>query len=86
MNRIYIELLQIIGSHSVPIREVEELKKDNNLIDDLGIDSLQLMNIIVSLEDHYDIRIDDEFLTPDNFSNIKNVYNVLESILNSHSR
>lgn len=42
--------------------EQKELKKDMDFINDIGLDSLQLINVILDLEEQCDVNIDfDEF-------------------------
>ena len=38
----------------------ENIEMDTNLIDDLGADSLDVVELIMSLEDEFDISISDE--------------------------
>ena len=40
--------------------DAEAITMDTNLIDDLGADSLDVVELIMSLEDMYDISINDE--------------------------
>ncbi len=41
-------------------REVEEIKSEANLWDDLGIDSIKAIEITVAIEKKYKIRVKDE--------------------------
>lgn len=51
------KILEIISIHlGIPI---EELNEELNLMD-LGVDSLTLIKIIMSVENSFDIHIDDE--------------------------
>ena len=40
--------------------EVEELSDDMSFVDDLDADSIQIMELIMELEDHFDTEIDEE--------------------------
>ncbi len=42
------------------------------------LDSLKVMELIVFLEDHYQITFDDDDLTPDNLDTINAIVNLLE--------
>lgn len=54
------KLLEIIAEYTT--YSVEELKADMNFADDLGVDSLDLAQIIMSIEDAYDVELDEEVL------------------------
>ena len=60
MNSLYT----IIGNQlSTP----RNLNDDMRLIEDLGMDSLALMNLVLDIEDEYDISFDDGNLLFENF-------------------
>jgi acyl carrier protein len=40
--------------------EVDEVKMDSNIQDDLGADSLDVVDLITTIEDEFDISIPDE--------------------------
>ncbi len=52
------KLLEIIAEYTnyAP----EELKEEMSFADDLGIDSLDLAQIIMAVEDEYDVELDEE--------------------------
>ncbi len=56
-------------------KEVEELSRDKSFIDDLGVDSLEMMELTVELENEFDISIPNEELL-----NIKTVGDLLDFI------
>jgi acyl carrier protein len=41
-------------------RPVDEVKTESNFVEDLGADSLDLVELIMALEDEYDVTIPDE--------------------------
>jgi len=41
--------------------EVDQIKENNALVDDLGCDSLDIVEISMEIEDHFDISIPDGF-------------------------
>ena len=41
-------------------RPVDEVKAESNFVEDLGADSLDLVELIMALEDEYDVTIPDE--------------------------
>lgn len=52
----------------------EELK----LADDLGFDSLNLVELIVNLEEEFNIEIDESDLDPQNLKTVKQIYTLIE--------
>ncbi len=44
-------------------REVEYLDEDMSFVDDLAADSIDIVELVMSIEDEFDIEIDDEVLT-----------------------
>lgn len=51
---------------------------DDSLLVTRLLDSLKVMELIVFLEDHYQITFDDDDLTPDNLDTINVMVNLLE--------
>ncbi len=56
----------------------EEITLDTNIIDDLGADSLDLVDFVMSLEDEFDQEIPDE-----DIENIKTIGDIVSYIENS---
>lgn len=54
------KLLEIIGEYTT--YSVENLREEMNFADDLGIDSLDLAQIIMAVEDAYDVELAEEVL------------------------
>lgn len=55
--------------------EIEKINLDTDLQDDLNADSLDLVELIMSFEDEFDLEIEDE-----DISNIKVVSDIVEEI------
>lgn len=55
-----MKLLGIIAEYTT--FGAEELKSEMNFADDLGIDSLDLAQIIMAVEDEYEVELDEEVL------------------------
>lgn len=51
---------QIIADHLCV--DVEEIEDNVDLVDELGLDSLDLVEITYQIEDEFDIRVDDEVI------------------------
>ena len=56
----------------------EEITLDTNIIDDLGADSLDLVDFVMSLEDEFDQEIPDE-----DIENIRTIGDIVSYIENS---
>ena len=68
------------------IRPMLELDESYELEDDcdlvaLGLDSMKSVNLIVDIEEHFNIMFDDEELLLDNFKTISNIVNRISSKL-----
>ncbi|MCB9252921.1 MAG: acyl carrier protein [Flavobacteriales bacterium] len=58
------------------IREIsgkQSFKLDDNLINILGFNSKNVMQLIIRLENEFDISIDEEDLDIDNFNNVERI-------------
>ena len=57
-NRILEDVKQIVAEHvSVP---PAEMRQDQRLVEDLGCDSLDIVEITMEVEEHFDISVPDE--------------------------
>ena len=58
-----------------------EITAETNFKDDLGADSLDLFELVMALEEEYDIEIPAEELIPDNFNSAKALYALVERLM-----
>lgn len=58
---------------------IDRLTEDTDLINDLGIDSLDVVNIVIDIENHYKIEIDNDSIKK--LSTIKNCLNLIDEKL-----
>lgn len=49
----------------------EEIDDDASLMDDIGLDSVQILEIVVGLEDVFGVAVDDADFDIDNFRTVK---------------
>ena len=68
VKEIIVEQLSVDG---------ENITEDTNLMEDLGIDSLDLYEMIISLEEEFDIEIASE--DSENLKTIKDVITYIEA-------
>lgn len=57
--------------------KIEDVKDDTNIAEELGADSLDLVEILMSLEDEFGISIPDEAIP--NIKTIKDIVDFIES-------
>ena len=56
------------------------LNDDMLLIEDLGMDSLRLMNLVLDIEDEFGISFDDGNLLFENFNRIGDLRDIIEKL------
>lgn len=59
------------------ILDVEEVNENANIMDDLGADSIAVMEIVMELESEFDIEIDTEQIP--NFKTVNDIVSFLEN-------
>lgn len=56
---------------------IEEIGLDDHLQNDLGLDSLDLVTFLVSIEDTFEIELDESDMNPFDFETVENVINII---------
>lgn len=57
----------------------DDIEMDSNLIDDLGADSLDAIDIVMTIEDQYSIEVPDEIIK--NMKTVEDIVSYIESSL-----
>lgn len=70
------KLLAILGD----VRPDVEFEKEQNLIDDGILDSLDIISIVQEIEDNFGVQIDVEDLEPDNFNSVGAIMNLIKKL------
>ena len=70
------KLLEIIAEQFN--KEVDEIDENTSFVDDLNADSIDIVELIMSIEDEFDIEINDEDLK--GLETIAEVFNYLEDL------
>ncbi len=52
-----------------------------DLIDDLGMDSVNFVSLIIELEEEFDVQIPDEWLRMDTFRTYTQIYTAIEALV-----
>ncbi len=73
-----VKLDSLIREFANENKDIENLE-GKNLVDDLGYDSISLMQLIVEIEDVFDISMDDDVLI-DAFDNYNSLLEYMEGV------
>ncbi len=60
---------------------VEDLDRD--LLASEMLDSFDVVKLVMAFEDEFDIEIDEDYVTPENFQTIKTIIAMVSGILNA---
>lgn len=77
MEKIWELVVKNAGDTSEDLDIMVEVKNDIDLINDLEYDSLRLITLIIDIESHYGIEIDDRYLLLD----VLRKFNAIEKIV-----
>ncbi|GFI46781.1 acyl carrier protein [Lachnospiraceae bacterium] len=72
------EIIEVIAPMS--LLDVDEIT-ENDLFSDIGVDSLKLVEIIMNLEDRFNITFADFELNPENLTTVKSVIALVKRYL-----
>jgi acyl carrier protein len=72
---------QLTGLLAAQLPEPREVAPDTDLISDLALESVQIMEFMVEVEDHYDIAISFEALAE--VRTLKQIANVVSNMLDN---
>ena len=78
MNTEIFEKIKAILAESLSLDE-NDIKPESHLINDLGINSLELADLVFRCEDEFDIEIDDKATSK--FETVGDVVKYLEGII-----
>lgn len=67
---------QIASVLRIDIEQVKNISEDENL-NRIGIDSINFIEIIISLEDEYNIAFEDEELLLENLNTVNKLYKII---------
>ena len=85
MNDINEIINSVIAEKTVLKEQVYELNDTVNLLE-VGLDSFQLMNVIVELENRLNITFRDEDLIVIKFQNLKQIYASIREVLSNYGK
>ena len=76
-GRVLAELAAMPGL----LVDSDELRPEHRLREDLGLESVTLIQLIVAIEDAFDIEFPDQFLNRKSFASISAIEQTITSIL-----
>lgn len=71
------ELLEILEEINPDI----DYQNETNLIDGKYLDSLEIINLITDICDHFDIEIGPKWMRNENFNSVQAMWNMIQEIL-----
>ena len=72
-------IITFIRENFITARNLKEIKIDESLLDSGIIDSTGILELIMFLEEKFNITIEDDELTPENLDTIQNLVSFLAS-------
>lgn len=57
------------------------INSNDHLQNDLGLDSLDLVNLLVCIEDEFEIELDESDMNPFDFETVESVVNMVEKYI-----
>ena len=72
------EQINQVLKDTLDLKKHQEIKPEHNLVEDLGADSLNVVEIVLGLETEFDIEILDE--EADNVKTVQDVYNLVRDL------
>lgn len=74
------ELSELVGNLSKPPVTPDNIHDSTNLIEDLGFDSLQILNLILSLETEFEVNLPIEKIGVETFSSYKKLFEIVNDL------
>lgn len=60
-----------------------DFETETKLLTDKHIDSMDLVEIIMRIQDQYNIKIDFSLITPDNFDSVESIHKMINELSNT---
>jgi acyl carrier protein len=81
-NEIKEKVLEVISAALVGRVEVSEIEDCNNIVDAFNVNSIEGIEIIVRLENEFDIEVDDDDLSVEFISSIDKIADYIMTKMN----
>ena len=82
--RLFREFKTILAEHvsGTGVKALENLHEQTNMTDDLGVESLDIVNIVIDIENRFNIEIDNDSIRK--MSTVGNCISLIQEKLSSH--
>lgn len=77
MKDTFIKVKEVIGN----VCGAQEIKEDDLLKEELGVDSLALVEVVAELEDKFSVEFDMGSLNPDELMTVADLVSLVENAL-----
>ncbi len=77
-DRMLEQVIRVIVSTCIVPVPKEQIREDTDLLTDLGLESIQIVELVLSLEEEFGIEFDDDDLNPDNFQIVGSIVRTIE--------
>lgn len=82
MTEIENKLINII-KHCDNSLDTKDINSKTDLVNDLGFDSISIIQLVVELENEFDIEINDEYLLIEYLSPFKSLIEIINNSINA---
>lgn len=79
MDDLTTPFLEALAPHLPSVASADQIPMDTPLRE-LGLNSLRAVDLLLDLEDHFDVAFPDEALTDENFANAFALLSLVESL------
>jgi aryl carrier protein AsbD len=89
MNRIeIIEKLKVIIEENLEHELPENLKEEDGIYDDLGIDSIMVLQLIIYIEEEFGIEVPEDSIDPEVFETVGSLVTFIQALkpVEEHAR
>ncbi|MFF0223187.1 acyl carrier protein [Streptomyces sp. NPDC004629] len=79
MDEVDAWIVRKLADMSIPPRAAEEIAAQQSLTDDLGVDSLAFIEALVSFEEDFGVRLDEERLLLSSYARVQDLIDYLRA-------
>ncbi|MGI6048508.1 MAG: acyl carrier protein [Petrimonas sp.] len=80
-KRLFTEIKQLIIQSSGAHINNNDIQLETRLIEDLHFESIALIELVINLEDHFEIQFNSETILKDNLNSVTNLMEQIDFLL-----